>query len=477
MSNLQYVFPPNMVPANAPPAPLPGSHAAAVAFFQQYREFVAEFQAANPNQPPPSLDQFQQFQLLDITRILNLPPMLPPPPVIQPDLEINAALATIQKDVAELKRARQEEENDADNESDEHPTKKRSRRAKTTKADRILTVKGKKLANDQIMVAAELKTRINQKLMDLTGLGPNPFPLRKAAADEDGDEPPAEDGPGANEGAGGDEVVPNRMEFDFVSTHGVRKPANARVIQRAVDLVFTDETNPDTRTITHPTVQFTKPDLAEFAKSKFRTWRKCYLNRVDEEKNAAAIVHQAKNKRHRRRQQAWLRKLRASQVEKYLKKYGVNPEPLLHTDWMSEQVSGWSDDEESQSARRKLLAERASLTPADIESGTKVLERRQLAWRSAALTLVYARLDELVIAYRKRSANPTIDKYKRINLGRPRLDAPDTKVYPFAISARWIRGHLEDVATIDTFKNNPAGFEDAHTELSSSGSEPEADES
>ena len=82
------------------------------------------------------------------------------------------------------------------------------------------------------------------------------------------------------------------------------------------------------------------------------------------------------------------------------------------------------------------------------------------------MTLVYSRLDKLVIAARKKQVNPPTEKYKRINLSRPRTTAPDSAVYPFMVSNAWSLKYPLEAANVVVRSKNPPGFANAQTDLS-----------
>ncbi|GBE84637.1 hypothetical protein SCP_0606160 [Sparassis crispa] len=446
---------------NIPLQPNPAPHIQAlnpVAFFQQYQQFVHDFTVNTPGAVPPTLDQFRQY--FEMIGHLPPPPPLPLGPAqIQPNLELAAAVEEVRNEIAVLKRDLENSAvvgDAAGHEADDEGTLPLRKRLKKTKKDekQILSKPKDELREEQLAVREELMHLINRALRDLTGLKRNPFPLNK---DNETDESSASDGDDDN-------GVP-RMDINL--TADIRHHLNEKVIDRAVDMVYTAQTNRNTCTLSNPDVKFTRNDLIVFAKNKFRSWRKAYLVQQDEEKKARALKQQAGNKRHRRQKQ--LKKLRAGVRDKYKKKHGVDPGAFLVTDWMSEQVSDWSDDDEEKAERRNELAQRANLTPDEIAGEFKVLERRQFTGHSQKLCTVYKELDQLVQITCNKMKNPPVEKYKRINLGWALNSAPTTRVYSCMLSRTWVRAHAEEAKEVEVFNDNPTDFEDNETAEESDG--------
>ncbi|KZT04708.1 uncharacterized protein LAESUDRAFT_760994, partial [Laetiporus sulphureus 93-53] len=425
-----YPPPPTGPPATLPGAPVHPEIQTSVTFFHQYQLFAAEFQKNTPlGIPIPSIQQFAEFQGMLSGHIPHQQPLAAPAvPAIQPHLDMQADIAQLRRELQEMKdkAGRQHEENEGtDSESDAPVTKHRRKTCKSVTAKRILSLEKGNLSKRQAEVREELQEAVIGHLKTLTGLRRNPFPLQGDVNDENDDvDGSAQDKPS--------------MEFNFDET--VTYEENAAIIRHIADLVYKEQTNDVSRTITHPDVNFTKRDLEEFAKTRFRTWKRAYQAQKDELKKAAQLANQARNRRRRRQEQ--LKQLRGTAVKAYQKRFKVDPSPVLLTDWMSEACSDWSDEEEARDVHRQLLATKAGLTQEEIEEGVKVLERRSLAWRSGQLCSVLAKLDQIVQTKRKGQGNAPI-KMKRVDLQRPCTGVPPSKIYPFAISMAWVKEHPE----------------------------------
>ncbi|TFY53004.1 hypothetical protein EVJ58_g9694 [Rhodofomes roseus] len=83
------------------------------------------------------------------------------------------------------------------------------------------------------------------------------------------------------------------------------------------------------------------------------------------------------------------------------------------------------------------------------------------------LTTVYARLDAIIRAQNAKKKNPSMPKYKRANLDRPRDGPPPTAVYSICISRRWMLNNSELAGEVELMTPNPNGWEDNPTDLSS----------
>lgn len=78
-------------------------------------------------------------------------------------------------------------------------------------------------------------------------------------------------------------------------------------------------------------------------------------------------------------------------VDTYVEESGLaDPTPLLHTPWMSEEVSDFSEsdpDIRAHLVRKKAAA--ANLSEANLAAGVKVLEVLRPEWRSTAVSIFY----------------------------------------------------------------------------------------
>lgn len=75
-------------------------------------------------------------------------------------------------------------------------------------------------------------------------------------------------------------------------------------------------------------------------------------------------------------------------VGAYKEQYGVDPEPLLETDYMSEELSGIESGTESEKAAHlNLMRRAANLSQEEIDDGANVYERVRVGFLSQEVSL------------------------------------------------------------------------------------------
>ena len=70
-------------------------------------------------------------------------------------------------------------------------------------------------------------------------------------------------------------------------------------------------------------------------------------------------------------------------MDEYKELYGVDPGPMIYTDYMSEEVSGLDSGTESQKATHlNYMRRQAGITEADVEDGVDVYEHVRIGFLS-----------------------------------------------------------------------------------------------
>lgn len=160
---------------------------------------------------------------------------------------------------------------------------------------------------------------------------------------------------------------------------------------------------PELALLTDMNIVWTKRDLQEFGKSKFRTWRNLYQQEIDPIKKANREKTERSTKRAQRRTHVSSKTLRilishshiaqnAEDLQKgataYKELYGANPTPFFDLAYMTEEVSGIEmDDEEKQQEHLKRIQNAAGLTEQDVKDGVEVFEQVHCAWRSEMVSI------------------------------------------------------------------------------------------
>ena len=79
-------------------------------------------------------------------------------------------------------------------------------------------------------------------------------------------------------------------------------------------------------------------------------------------------------------------------VDEYKEQYGVDPGPLIQTDYMSEEVSGLdTGTEEQKAAHLGLMRRAANITESDVDNGVSVFERRKIGFLSKAVSHILSK--------------------------------------------------------------------------------------
>lgn len=75
-------------------------------------------------------------------------------------------------------------------------------------------------------------------------------------------------------------------------------------------------------------------------------------------------------------------------MDEYKELYGVDPGPMIYTDYMSEEVSGLDSGTESQKATHlNYMRRQAGITEADVEDGVDVYEHVRIGFLSQEVSL------------------------------------------------------------------------------------------
>ncbi|PSR70652.1 hypothetical protein PHLCEN_2v13457 [Hermanssonia centrifuga] len=352
----------------------------------------------------------------------------------------------------------------ADHEQSEDETPRCSKTKRKRANMYILCKKNAKLTDDQLTVKECLRKLTKKEMQNLTGIKKNPFPIHRDPDEISDEEIEAPDG----------QPTTTRMPIEW--PEDVNSIVNHAVIQRAALLVYREQTDQATRTISI-VLPFTQQDVEELAKVTFRSWKKGW--RLQRDLNAKERRLAQVTMLRRQGRQRTLKEQRETAVEQFKKDHeGIDPTCLLKTPWMSEAVSDLSSgSDQAKITHQRRLAEAAGRTLQDILDGMKILEKRSLSWRSHTVTAVFEELDHnRRKALRKKKKN--VNTIPRYDLGRVKTQHPSAetpKIFPFMISRRWYKENEAETLTEDwpgTRKRNPDGFSTSGTETSDEDIEP-----
>ncbi|EKM48567.1 uncharacterized protein PHACADRAFT_202655 [Phanerochaete carnosa HHB-10118-sp] len=413
---------PSRTTQSAPPPPLP-SACTGPAEWAAYNKFKRELQAADPECPPPTMQEWREMMGLssgqsgDRATARTCRPagrnaqrreaMVIDPALLEteetggvPSTEGGAAVAA----VARVQKA-----------------------SEPDIAPRLILMANKtELNKRQQTTKSELVSLVKQEVHNITGIAKNPFVLRRGQ--------PEPTTPAAR---------PSYLPIAW--SEPVDHPTNRAVIEQVARLIYAEQTDKEKWTISCKEVKFTLCDIEEMVKNHLRNWKTAYSQKKDPAKT--------KNRR-----------LDACSL--YEEKHGVNPQPLVETPWMTEEVSTFSASDD---AKRQMFyseaKEKSGLTDEDIARGIKMLELRSFTWRTNRVTQIYHELDDLYNANLKAEV-PQV--HRRIDLGRiSRTNVPDLKrlISPVLVNTTWLkRWQAERHGARDQdikFKvKNPRGFRD-----------------
>ncbi|KAG1764970.1 hypothetical protein EV702DRAFT_1051190 [Suillus placidus] len=361
---------------------------------------------------PAGLSMLQQ-QLLSLTPEMQLALLT------QPNLEIAASVDNLarrmeglEKELSTLKRPRNDGEDgndDGDVEPDDenrprpHPTCRRATRKKQKKEPKyILNIPKGELSAKRLTTRSELQSCLKETIYNLTG-------LIASEIGEEQDQDVDED----------DAAEPPKMAFNF----------------QAANVVWKEQ------------------------QSKFRSYKRKYIEKTNEEKAAKRRQFNTTNKRLRR--QEHLAEDREKAVEEYKARNEKDPTDLLRPEYMSEQASEVdTDDEEKRKDRQKKLYQAAKLTECEFHAGIPVWEIIRPAWRADEVTKILEELDSIRDEQRKESKRKTA-LTRCVNLGNKSNSPPSLAIFPFMLDVRW---HKEYQAAnpgsglVEMYENNPDGF-------------------
>ncbi|KAJ7501379.1 hypothetical protein B0H11DRAFT_2275318 [Mycena galericulata] len=409
---------------------------------------------AGPNDPPPpQLTQqqyalaFQHFQFAaqmhwqqtPTFRTPHLPPF--PGPVVDPALlptppvTTDARLIALERELDELKTQKRTHS------SEQEPSPKRRKKSKKQPSPYILK-DSKNLSRKQIEVRKNLMRKMKKELILLTNM--NNSNDSSSGSDSDASSP---------------QPSRPRMAFDF--TANVDHPVNIKIITRAADLLWKEQSDTTSATFSlpHEDVRFTHSDLADFGKTNFRSWKKTWKTENDPERAAAQARQASKDRQSMRRRE--LKQNSLSAVKEYKKIHKKNPACILESDWMSDEISALeTDDGIKKKARRQLLVQKARFGPE--QQTAAVWEVVRPEFQSLECIGIKDELDRIVKERKQKTAKKPRPSVPRINLGNTHSRIPTGTLWPFMVSQDWydatVEGNAELEQAFTVYTENPAGF-------------------
>ncbi|KAG2133011.1 hypothetical protein DEU56DRAFT_914036 [Suillus clintonianus] len=376
----------------------------------------------------------------NLPRQNHIPQSLPPSGqhAIQPDLEtasdvqaLQGICENLQLEVNRLKRAHQDDGDEADYEDEPVDKGVRQKKKKKLAKGKIRTY----LLNRplQELSAAEKTTReelqecLDAAIFDVTGTSMDTIETDESNGGDGGEDP--------REG--------EKLQFAFGGDKGVQALRNKKIIDRAANIVWNEQHDHDAETCTlgHKDVSFTKKDIVAFAKDKFRNLKRKYAEVTDSSKRAKRQKQKVVNKRKKRH---------PSVIEAYTKEYGADPTLLLETEYMSEEISELeTDNKEKKKAHHKILLQKAGFVGSDEEDAV-VWEVVRQEWRSKDFNDIVERIDKIRRRLRHEAKNKRVHT-KRVNIGTVKDNAPEIPVLA--------KFNLENPgASLDIKTSNPRGF-------------------
>ncbi|KAJ7470859.1 hypothetical protein FB451DRAFT_1559413 [Mycena latifolia] len=249
------------------------------------------------------------------------------------------------------------------------------------------------------------------------------------------------------------------LAFDF--TANVDDPANVKVIDRAVHLVWTEQHDPKSKTfsLVHTDVEFTREDLTEFAKTIFRGRKRTWKAENDPELAKKKADNESKRRQEMRRKE--LKATRIKAVSAYKKAHKRDPVFILETNWMTDEISGPdTDDEEKRAAHRRRLVRAARLGPN--QQTDAVWERIRPGFQSNELASIKDTLDEITTKKKKTDKKRARACVTRVNLGNTHNRLPTSTIWPFMLSQEWYDDNVdgnEDLENeLQMYTTDPVGF-------------------
>ncbi|KAL5489729.1 hypothetical protein ACEPAI_4561 [Sanghuangporus weigelae] len=344
---------------------------------------------------------------------------------------------------------------DADDKGDGGETYRPKKKKKMSKKEsgRILTeVNVRELTPEQQKVRSELLTHLEKQMKKLVGVQENEnVPQNTNSVRDCDDESVLPD----SETVHGDDEV-------YIAEFGkeVGNGNNKRLIQQAAYLVFKHQTDPELRRLTYEDVPFSAKDIEELSKDPFRFWKKAHEDKENPEKKKRK---EDLLKRGMRRQRKRQKKIdRGKSVPTYKLTHGnVQAGKLLHTDWMSDELSCRSDLEADDERKKDYQNEKLVKAGYSLDAkGMEVWETVRPAFRSAEVNALYNELDEITEKQKskKRAKKPTV---KRVYLGRMNYEIPELAPYPFMVNQTWKCIYVDAKGRKDKFEMrscDPKGF-------------------
>ncbi|KAJ7660005.1 hypothetical protein B0H17DRAFT_336875 [Mycena rosella] len=314
------------------------------------------------------------------------------------------------------------------------------RRRKNPKPSAHILKKAKGLSTKQMEVRTSLMKKVKSELKNLTGRANDD----DSASDSDDSDAP--------------NISPT-LPFAFAAN--VDDPVNVKVIDRAVHLVWTEQHDPraETFSLPHRDIKFTREDLAEFAKTIFRGWKRTWTAETDPALAKKKAETESKGRQEMRRKELKSNRLKA--IPEYKKKYKVDPVCVLESDWMSDTISAPdTDDEEKKTAHRRRLVQAARLNPS--QQDDPAWERLRPAFQSTELSDIKDELDTIRAAAKNKLKKRPRPSVPRVDLGHTHDRLPTGTVWPFMVPQDWydanIDGHEDLEDEMRMYETDPVGF-------------------
>ncbi|KAJ6602584.1 hypothetical protein DFH09DRAFT_1068969 [Mycena vulgaris] len=230
--------------------------------------------------------------------------------------------------------------------------------------------------------------------------------------------------------------MPPPFDFSEQADH----PTNVKVFNCVANLIWSEQKDPESKTfnLPHKNIKFTRPDLVEFVKGTFQTWKRKW--KVESNAELAFKQEKTESLNCQLMRRCELKQKCFKAVPKYIKKYKLNPVFTLETDLMTDEISQAETDDEDKKAPHCRQARWVS----DYESDRLNVEQ---------FADIKDSLDEIL---KKMKDDPK----KKNKHARNRI--PSVAVWPFMISDVWFNENLANNAELaeqlNMYEDNPEGF-------------------
>ncbi|KAK7029221.1 hypothetical protein R3P38DRAFT_3516313 [Favolaschia claudopus] len=423
----------HLFPTTSGPNDPPGPQLSPEQWHYALAQFLSQSQTIPPTQLPTPPASASPELVLD--------PMLAP----QPQQSTESRLEALEQEITRLKAEKRATEDD----SESAPEKKRRKRKQKPSPYVLKSSAG--LCEEQIKVRKLLMQKVKNEGKRITG--------RLSDSDSDSDDGDDEsDLPSS-------QATHTILRYNFAAT--VTHADNIKVFDRIADLVWTEQRDPTSSTYSlgYPNVSFTREDLLEFAETNFRSWKSKWKGEHYPEVRRKQEKAAQKDRQVLRRKELKANRLKA--VSDYKQKYKRDPICILETDFMSDEISAPSaDDEDTRDEHRRRLVKAAHLGPT--QQRNDVWEVIRPGFQSVEMSKTKNDLDELVNKRRETQNKKTKrirGRVPRVNFGNTHNRIPRSTLYPFMLSQPWydehVAGNEELEGTVMIFSKDPRGFGDS----------------